>query len=107
VLIAVGWFFLILLIGPRGPGEMSWAVGSPFFGAGELTFEIESNERFESLAGAAVWIVVYSGAAALLFFTALYTFDRRLSRMRAGSGPAPSRQRRIRSHLQPVPPQLN
>ncbi|HEV3168643.1 MAG TPA: ABC transporter permease [Isosphaeraceae bacterium] len=79
VFMTVGWLFLMieLMSGPRGE---SLGMGSPFMGAGELTFEICNNMTQRNDGWAAAWIVLYLIAASLLFVATWITFNRCLGR---------------------------
>jgi ABC-type transport system involved in multi-copper enzyme maturation permease subunit len=85
VLVTVGWLFLAMSMG-RGPnhGEL-WAMASPFFGPGNLTFHgaeaaSSSRDEYVNIFGFG-WCVFYLAGAAVLYILTLVTFDRRLGRV--------------------------
>jgi ABC-type transport system involved in multi-copper enzyme maturation permease subunit len=102
VVISVGLLFLAMELGGNGPN--SAMMGSPFFGAGELAFELRQPSRgFDCAAGAILWTLLYACAAALLMFATIATFDRSLGRI-DNEHPARTRRRNaaIRRARKPV-----
>jgi ABC-type transport system involved in multi-copper enzyme maturation permease subunit len=80
VLVTVGWLFLVMMLG-RGPASNEGPMmGSPFFWAGELTFEI-SNQRPGHIGWAIFWATAYAFAAVVLLAATLATFNRCLGRV--------------------------
>jgi hypothetical protein len=86
VLVSVGWLFLVMTAtgGPAGEGLM---MGSPFFWAGELSFELCSKRwgGVRHAEAAVVWTIAYGLTAVVLLLATLGTFDRCLGRVPAGT----------------------
>jgi ABC-type transport system involved in multi-copper enzyme maturation permease subunit len=87
VLMTIVPFLPLLLV--RHVREMeNLALASPFFGVGTLMFRLNDpfiNRRGdETLAWSCVWLIVYLGAAIVLFVLTLSSFDRCLGRGRGG-----------------------
>jgi ABC-type transport system involved in multi-copper enzyme maturation permease subunit len=102
VVITVGMMFLAMMMG--GPGTNSAMMGSPFFGAGEIAFELRNPPRgFDGTAGAIFWTLAYGCAALVLLAATLRTFNRCLGRV-DGERPAPVRfgNRAIRPARKPA-----
>jgi hypothetical protein len=88
VLVTVGWLFLVMMLG-RGPASSEGPMmGSPFFWAGELTFEI-SNQRLgiDHIGWAIFWATAYAFAAVVLLAATLATFNRCLGRVEGRLSP--------------------
>jgi hypothetical protein len=101
VLIAAGWMFLVMQLNQMGPRTEGLMMASPFFWAGNFTWELAHNpSRFEMHAEPAIfWTAAGAIAALWLLFVTLTSFDRRLGRV---EGPflalmhgQPTRGRRI------------
>jgi ABC-type transport system involved in multi-copper enzyme maturation permease subunit len=94
-LVTAGWLALVSAVS-HGQEFEAPAMGSPFFGAGELAFESSSSHRLrpdgmlECYGPLAFWIAFYAAAALLLYLAVLGTFNRCLGRV-------PERARRRRS----------
>ncbi|HKI19252.1 MAG TPA: ABC transporter permease, partial [Isosphaeraceae bacterium] len=82
VLVTVGWCFLMLVL--FGPGRCEgMAMGSPFFWAGGMSFEMAATKSIHvrNIDWAIFWLIVCAlGAAGLLTIT-LASFDRCLGRI--------------------------
>jgi ABC-type transport system involved in multi-copper enzyme maturation permease subunit len=83
IVIAVGWMFLIMTIRNHGPRSEGLMMASPFFWAGELTFELAANPgRFEAHRDWAIfWTAAAATAALVLLVFTLTNFDRLLGRV--------------------------
>jgi ABC-type transport system involved in multi-copper enzyme maturation permease subunit len=85
VVATVGWLFLLLAVVSRGPGNtlQGLATGSPWFGPGMMTAEVESGAPMgERTAGFALfWILAYTGCAVVLLIATMKSFDRCLGRV--------------------------
>jgi ABC-type transport system involved in multi-copper enzyme maturation permease subunit len=96
ILITVGWLFLIMMLS-RGPASSEGPMmGSPFFWAGELTFEtLSPPSRPDHIGWALFWMFVYALAAVILLGATLATFNRCLGRVETGLPPTiPPRKKR-------------
>jgi ABC-type transport system involved in multi-copper enzyme maturation permease subunit len=86
-LLAVGWLFLCVALFHSIDGEYA-AMGSPFMGAGGITFEIAEARNFavrndcRYVGWGVIWIILFAGAAVSLLAATLATFNRYLGRMR-------------------------
>ena len=93
VLLAGGPVLILLLL--LHSGNSQWAqdftIVSPWFGPGEMTFEIGSSQ-IRSTGAAVAWAIVYALAAFALALATRVTFDRCLGRIEG------------RVHLRRVPP---
>jgi ABC-type transport system involved in multi-copper enzyme maturation permease subunit len=88
VLVAVGWLFLAMMIPASGPMEEGLMMGSPFFWAGEMSFEWCDRRASPKLVGwAIVWTLAYASAGALVLVATLATFNRCLGRVETGFFP--------------------
>jgi ABC-type transport system involved in multi-copper enzyme maturation permease subunit len=78
VAMTVGWLFVIM----EARATTGLTIGSPFYGAGDLTYEIgERHELANSTAWGVGWTAVYAGFAAfLLMLTRSSGFEMRLGR---------------------------
>jgi ABC-type transport system involved in multi-copper enzyme maturation permease subunit len=103
VLVAVGWFFLVICLFNHGRESEGIASASPFFGVGMLTAELVFRQEFNFslIAWDVFWIVTYVAVAVGLYLAVLVTFDRSLGRMPASPWPAP--RRRLSSRSTPRP----
>jgi ABC-type transport system involved in multi-copper enzyme maturation permease subunit len=89
VAVTVGLMFLAMELG--GPGPNGAMMGSPFFGAGEMAFELRNSGRgFDGTMGAIFWVLAYACAALVLLAATLATFNRCLGRVEK-ERPAPAR----------------
>jgi ABC-type transport system involved in multi-copper enzyme maturation permease subunit len=80
-LLVTGGAVLVLLALGSGPREEGLAFASPWFGAGELTFEIgESVPGSHGLGWKIVWVVLYAAVAVGLALATRVTFDRCMGR---------------------------
>jgi ABC-type transport system involved in multi-copper enzyme maturation permease subunit len=87
VMLTVGWFVLVILL-PGGRDAEGAAMGSPFFGAGNLTWRARQGGSRISVEGWALgWIICYLLTAGALMFATLRTFDRCLGRVRQRQPP--------------------
>jgi ABC-type transport system involved in multi-copper enzyme maturation permease subunit len=102
VLMAVGWFFLVICLFPHEEGECI-ASASPFFGVGMLTAEIQHRQDFHYnlICWDVFWIGAYFTVAVGLYLAVLLTFNRSLGRMSASPWAAPRRRPPSRSPRQP------
>jgi ABC-type transport system involved in multi-copper enzyme maturation permease subunit len=103
VLVAVGWFFLVICLFNHSDEAEGIASASPFFGIGVLTAQLEFRQdvHFALIAWDVFWIVAYFVVAAALYVAVLLTFDRCLGRMSAYSWAAPRRRPPLRSTPRP------
>ena len=76
VIMTVGWLFVVLIMFDHQFGE-KLMIGTPFFGAGELTFEMgEISVRQQgNVFFAILWAIAFYVLAALLYVATLGTFD--------------------------------
>jgi ABC-type transport system involved in multi-copper enzyme maturation permease subunit len=82
VVITGGSILVLLAVGPAAMEERSLAFISPWYGAGELTFEIGGHGGGREPVGWKIaWGVVYAVAALLLLIATRKTFDRYMGRM--------------------------
>jgi ABC-type transport system involved in multi-copper enzyme maturation permease subunit len=89
LLMTVGWLFLAITM-TRGQAGEAMAMGSPFMGAGLLTYEISNRGGVESLNWAALWIEIYLAVAFVLFVLTWISFNQFLGRASARVfGPQP------------------
>jgi ABC-type transport system involved in multi-copper enzyme maturation permease subunit len=77
LLVAVGWMFAIMVI---GPGTEELMMGSPFFWAGALTDAISRVLHDRIWDAAVVWTIVYALAALGLLAVTLVRFNRCVGR---------------------------
>ncbi|HEX5269218.1 MAG TPA: hypothetical protein VFW33_01960, partial [Gemmataceae bacterium] len=90
LLVTGGSLLVFLAIGPGGPREEGIMFVSPWFGAGELTFEIGVPGNPHGEAGwKIVWGVVYAAAAVILAVLIRATFDDCMGRMTDRPYPKP------------------
>jgi ABC-type transport system involved in multi-copper enzyme maturation permease subunit len=84
VAITVGWFFLVLMLGPPGEGLL---MASPFAWALLVTLKTtDSGFRFDRVAPwAIIWLFLMAVAAVALLIATLATFDRKLGRGESAS----------------------
>jgi ABC-type transport system involved in multi-copper enzyme maturation permease subunit len=98
VLLAGGSVMVLLAVGPR-VDDRAFAFLSPWYGAGELTYEI--GDRWgghEPVGWKIMWGVLYALAAVALLVATRATFNRCMGRMAEGAGRPPRYyvRRRIR-----------
>jgi ABC-type transport system involved in multi-copper enzyme maturation permease subunit len=77
VLSAVGWVMAPLLMRSAGSRMDAVGIGSPWFGPGEITFEVSrsGNPHSSHLEAAMCWMLVYGIAALILLASTVATFD--------------------------------
>ena len=96
VFITAGLFALVAMIS-GGAGERSLSLGSPFFWAGEMTFEASNRGSGAPVAWAIAWTVFWVWAAVQLLKLTLRQFDRRLGRIEMPVARIPARTRGARA----------
>jgi ABC-type transport system involved in multi-copper enzyme maturation permease subunit len=76
VLVAAGWVLMLLSLGRTG-GDLGrdLAIGSPWFGPGQITADLRSPRHTEHVGAAFGWIVAYTILASVLLGLILTTFD--------------------------------
>jgi ABC-type transport system involved in multi-copper enzyme maturation permease subunit len=80
VLVAAGWLMLIGVVFVGGQ-ERGLTMASPFFWAGELTFDVSNRSNDIPLGWAIFWTIAWALAGAVLLRLALRQFERRLGRI--------------------------
>jgi ABC-type Na+ efflux pump permease subunit len=84
-LIAAGWFAIVLALARGMEDRGLLGTASPFYGPGLLTAEVEhTHHNWRFLAHPMLWTVLYVGAAGVLYWLVLGSFDRCLGRMPEG-----------------------
>jgi ABC-type transport system involved in multi-copper enzyme maturation permease subunit len=83
IVITVGWLFLIMALSRMGPRVEGLMMASPFFCAGNMTFELgNTGPRLEMHRD---WVILWTAAAAsaavLFLLVTLVNFDRLLGRV--------------------------
>jgi hypothetical protein len=82
VIVAAAPVFVLLALRGGGPGMEGLAMGSPWFGVGEMSFEISRvGQSLDHGGWAVAWAFLYTVAALLLYLTTQATFDRSLGRV--------------------------
>ncbi len=93
IFVAIGWFFILVLLFPRGGGDWPRLLGpySPLYNAGALTECIERYSsgtwEFETLLSATFWVFVHTAIAIVLFLVTYAEFDHRLGRLTGANEP--------------------
>jgi ABC-type transport system involved in multi-copper enzyme maturation permease subunit len=85
VLVTVGWMFLVMMLVRHGPPGEGLMMASPFFWAGEFSFELcDDRAHFRTFGYAVFWTFAYAVASLALFVATLATFNRCLGRVETG-----------------------
>jgi ABC-type transport system involved in multi-copper enzyme maturation permease subunit len=80
VLVAAGWFALVMMA-VGGRGERNLGMGSPFFWAGEMAFEVTNRSGDVPIGWAIVWTVFWVVVGLSLLRFSFGHFERRLGRI--------------------------
>jgi ABC-type transport system involved in multi-copper enzyme maturation permease subunit len=89
LLVAVGWLFLAMMVSRAGPRHEGLLMGSPFFWAGEMSFELYDRAGdMKNVGWALFWTFAYASAAVALLVATMATFNRCLGRVEAGLTPS-------------------
>jgi ABC-type transport system involved in multi-copper enzyme maturation permease subunit len=81
VLLAGGSVLLLLALEPANDALRGMASVSPWYGVGEITYEVGKLDWPEGLGWKFAWLIVYAVAAVALALTTLATFDRCMGRV--------------------------
>ncbi len=112
---SVGWLILVVSVCSRDYLGIPLIMGSPLYGTGAAMNSVGANvegrmgpDARYPLVGAIIWIVLHSGAAALLFGVTIATFDHcmgRISETSARRSPRSAKKwvRRLEPDLDDVP----
>jgi ABC-type transport system involved in multi-copper enzyme maturation permease subunit len=81
LLVAAGWFLLVSMAVSNGPrGDRGLLMGSPFFWAGEMAYEVTNRPGDVPIGWAILWTFFWAFVAVSLLRASLAQFERRLGR---------------------------